>query len=114
MNTNDWLAQLKVGDAVLVSSGWRGMREERVRSITATQIRVGTGSYRRDTGWGKGSTRGSLYEATPERLQEIKDERRLNVLSGELDNVRWRSLPLSVLEQVNAVLESHKQKEDEG
>lgn len=59
-----------------------------------------------------GNTTGSLHEATPEAVAEVRNEIRKNQLAASLGNVRWRSLPLSVLEQVNAVLEAHAQSKE--
>jgi len=104
MRANEWLERLQEGDVVLVSGGLYGLREDRVRSVTRTQITVGVDTYRRDNGRGRGGARGDLCEATLERLQEIANRRRTNELVSMFGKVHWRSIPLATLEAMAALL----------
>lgn len=108
----EWLNTLKPGDKVIESSTGIGHLDSvrTVSKVTATQIIVGSTKYRKSNGWKVGSSGWNssyLREATPERVQEIAEQRRQIQIANKLVDVRWRQLPLSVLEQVSAILEQH-------
>lgn len=114
MSTNDWLAQLKEGDTVAVRDGYVycDFTLRQVERLTPTQVVVKDDyyKYRKRDGTGIGTDRRCLVEPT----QEIRDGCRAAELARSLSKELWFDLPPSVLEQVNAVLESHANVEKEG
>lgn len=110
-----WLQNLKAGDPVIVRHSGIGRTAdiEAVERTTATQIIVRGRKYSRDRGSEMGrSSKWSwsrLAEATSEAVSEIRDTKRHGALAHKLNEMRWRDLPLEVLEAVDAVLEEAKE-----
>lgn len=115
----DWLASVRSG-LVVVRNGRSGTDSiRRIARTTPTQIVLEDGSkYRRadgdQVGAGDRYFSNRIRQGTNEELQAIAAEAKRVRYAKSLAHRNWLNLPLSVLEQVNAVLESHKQKEDEG
>lgn len=90
MTETDWLAQVKVGDTVVIDSGY-GIRELTlgvVTSSTPTQIRINTTKYRRADGRMMGDQGWRSYylrEPTNDRLYKI----RRRVAVERLQATRW-------------------------
>ena len=121
MSANEWLAQLKEGDEVVAVNGNGNRHVTKVSRLTPKMFAVESSPsrlFRRRDGREHGGgtwTSWLVLEARPEDVVAIREERRFTSLRRHLADVRWSTLPLSVLEQVNAVLESHNQsKEGEG
>lgn len=117
MSTNDWLAQLNVGDTV-VACYRDGRLVNRIVRRTATMLVLANGDrFNRKHGSLVGAQPfhgASLEEATPDVIEEIRTSGRRKRLAKSLSHRNWLNLPLSVLEQVNAVLEAHANAEKEG
>jgi hypothetical protein len=104
-----WLDGLKAGDEVAVChtgsfQAWYDFR--RVEKRTPTQITVGATRYRVKDGRECGDCyRSHLEEATPELKQQEAEKKKQQHLAVKLEAVRWRNLPLSTLQAVDAVME---------
>lgn len=120
MSMNDWLAQLKEGDEVIAVNGNGNRHVTKVLRLTPKMFAVESAPsrlFRRSDGREHGGgtwTSWLVVEARPEAVAAVREERRFTFLRRQLADVRWSTLPLSVLEQVNAVLESHSNAEKEG
>lgn len=98
----EWLAGLKVGDAVAVSTRWHGYRMDRVTKLTATQIVTTTGRYRRQNGWPVGSAESSIKEPT----QEIRDDIEKRTLTSYVARYPFDKLSLDTLRSVVAAIKA--------
>ena len=80
MDDKEWLAGLKAGDEVVVSSGYvqRVPAIHRVTRVTGTLVIVGASRYRKSDGYapGNGYHRGRIVQPTPER-RDIAEEKML-------------------------------------
>jgi len=117
VDTNAWLATLKVGDTVILQPGYLSGRDDclvRVERITATQIAVQDPTtsrgylnrFRRSDGSAVASRdaydrRYRIVEPTPERVAAI---RRATVIK-ELRETDWAVYPDDVLEAVAKLVE---------
>lgn len=106
---NDWLANLKVGDKIVVGGGGRiRVFLSTVRRLTKTRIfTTGDGAFGRD-GYSPGQWATTyLLEPTPENLEEVRQEalrvRRCQV-AYQLREYAWQKLPLETLEAIKALL----------
>lgn len=100
-----WRNQLKVGDTVVVDSGY-GIRDlvlAKVTRATATQIDAGHQTFKRENGWrrgGSGYHSAYLREPTPERVHVIRRAHAVN----RLRDVRWFDKPDSLVFAVVSLL----------
>ncbi len=98
---NDWLANLKVGDEVIVSCGWGDGRSKKVGRITATQIVVGGYRYRRSSGAECGrDSRGHIHQPTQERLDRIAHRSLYQSLGGW----NWKDESIGTMRKVMGLL----------
>lgn len=109
MSSNEWLAGLKPGDLVVRAAGYGSyaLALERVSKTTPTQVMVGAEKFRRADGMLVGGGRSmmtvKILQPTPENRGVIRQRR----LAGACATTNWQSLPLPILEQINAILELH-------
>lgn len=102
----DWLANLAVGDEVIVSHGGFDSRHpghlKRVERITATQIIIGADRWRKSDGRmiGNGIYGRSLLEPTPKRRQALVRYKNLETVR----NARWDKASDELLAQVAALV----------
>ena len=108
--SNEWLDNLKVGDPVIYSSGYgRNHNVGYVERFTKTQIVIKDHhiKYRLNTGLSIGtSTWGgsSISEATPEKIEAIKEKKKRYTLINEISNTQWERLDTDLLEQVQELI----------
>jgi hypothetical protein len=94
-----WLKSLKVGDTVIVESGWGRGRLGKVERITGTQVIVNDTRYRKKDGGmvgAHGYSRENIYEGTAERVAVVRQA----WLADRLANFTWNRLTLEQLEAI--------------
>jgi hypothetical protein len=100
-----WLASVKPGDKVAISTGYRSYALGVVDRLTNTQIITGAGTrFRRSDGRKVGSTdwcASYLVEPTPDVVEHVARKRAI----ARLRAVKWEDLPLSKLGDVLAVIQ---------
>ena len=113
MNDKEWLANLKVGDTVVVQNSNYGCSDSirKVARLTKTQIVLESGSkFRRNDGTPVNAdswNRRFLYEATSEAIDKIKQER----LASSFRHIKWNELPLEVLSKISDLIGSASKNE---
>jgi hypothetical protein len=116
MNTQKTLADIQVGDE-LIQTGYGYSRSNRVVTVTrltATQIIVGTDRFNRETGYAPKSAGGYLrtrvYPPSEGEANKVRDAYEREQLFGKLrHSVKWDSLPLQAMREINAILKQHNQ-----
>ncbi|HEX5704896.1 MAG TPA: hypothetical protein VFX97_16985 [Pyrinomonadaceae bacterium] len=99
---NDWLANLKAGDEVVVRSGSYGASLHVVERVTATQIILPRDSrYRRNDGRPVGASNNPwnilrLVEPTPELREKIRKDG----LVEQLRRIVWEKINVDVLQEI--------------
>lgn len=113
LSGREWLDGLKVGDRV-ASYGFRNVCVAKVERITPTQIVTNSGKYRKadgeGVGYGDAYDRPRIGPLTQEIIDKIRHSRFATRLQYE---VTWSVVPLPVLEQVVAILDSQKAEKSE-
>jgi hypothetical protein len=98
-----WLAQLRVGDRVVIrqSGLLEGDRLARVERVTATQIRIGPSVFDRRTGRRRGDyyVGAWLTEPTPELVADI----RVATIVRRLGAMPWKKVPIEKLTAIAAL-----------
>lgn len=109
--SNEWLKNLRAGDTVIVelSGAYRSQSVKKVDRVIPTQIIIGSTKYNKSYGReiGGGSNRWNHYylsEATPAKVQQVRDDNRRNNLAFKLRDMQWAQLPLATLEAIDALL----------
>lgn len=103
----EWLANLKVGDEVVVDSSTSlcgGLSIVKVERLTKTLISVSDGRrYRRSDGIapGDGYSRSHIEEPTDEIREKIRRQKSATWLS----RVKWDQLPTQTLSQVIEIVQ---------
>lgn len=100
-----WLAQLRVGDRVVIrqSGLLEGDRLARVERVTATQFRIGPSVFDRRTGRRRGDyyyVGAWLAEPTPELVADV----RAATIVRRLGSVPWKKVPIEKLTAIAALL----------
>jgi len=124
--TNDWLAQLKPGDTVLVQGRGNALSSAplsttgKVFKVTKTMIVLRKGNedapgtrFRRDTGREVTTDSGhwaQLLEPTPEAIATHDKTWSKFKIVRRLEGTDWKQLPLELLETINRVLDAEKQR----
>lgn len=104
----EWLQSLKVGDEVAVFwwGSFRGRYEFLViTGETPTRWRIAGMEFNKSDGTGR-KLRARLVEPSSELKTRLKDEADKRDLSDRLNSVRWSSLDLNVLRQVDALIDA--------
>ena len=113
MSSREWLDGLKVGDRV-ASYEFRKVYVAKIERITQTQIITNRGKYRKSdgegVGYGDSYDRPGIGPLTQEIIDKIRHSRLADRLRHE---VKWGSVPLPVIEQVVAILDSQKAEKSE-
>lgn len=102
--SNEWLSNLKPGDQVIVEER-SNISIRKVERLTKTQIVLEgtTTKFRRDSGRQvSGDTwhMQYLYEATPERVAEIRESNKRKRLISQLKDINWSAFSTEALEKV--------------
>jgi hypothetical protein len=117
---NEWVKDLKVGDAVVVQGydyGKTSYRVVSVQKVTPQQIHVGdkpegplTKFWKKDASQVGGSSwhRVDLVKATPELLEKVKAIKLRGGLLAELRRVNWNELSTETLQAVFALVKITK------
>lgn len=113
-----WLAQLKVGDEVVIQ-GYYGRALRKVVKITPTQFVVGNSRFRRSNGLecgDKGYGRHHLVAPTDELREEMIESLDRNTLSVSLDwwRTKVRDAPIATVRKLLAVLAEAEQEQQQG
>lgn len=112
MDGLSWLQRLKVGDEVAVryTGSFYGRYEFlKVSGETVKFFKVGVNRYRKHDGRQAGSPYSScLEQLTPELRAEETNKKRHMALRQKIQSVRWRDLPLTTLEAIDAILEAER------
>lgn len=100
MNQNhEWLAGLKAGDEVAIFAAGYGRTHElaKVDRVTATQVVIGIGRYRRSDGRKIGTsgrwTSAWLRELTPQIRAECYERK----IRADIARIQWDKVPLANL-----------------
>lgn len=100
------LEDIKVGDKVIVSDGFR-KRVDTVTRLTKNLIVVGRSRFNKSNGFeygGRGYCSPHIVRATPEMIAEIEEERRRNDLLAKLKGHPWNKLTTEELEKVYRII----------
>ena len=115
-NNNTWLQNLQPGDSVIVSPGATYTPDyvATVTRATATQIHIGHAKFRRMDGRQIGGGKwysADLREPAPDAVAAIREREQKVRLANKFSGTRWGRLPLSVLEEIERIVDEHMPKE---
>jgi len=100
-------SHLKAGDLVVVNGRYHRTLNPIIK-VTKTQIHTSTDKFRVSDG----RLIGDLYrlyieKATPELVEELKNENWKNRLVIKLDKTRWVKFPLTALQAIDKIISEH-------
>ena len=102
-----WLAELKVGDLVIIEDPRNSSTVKKVDKITPTgRINIESYVFNQNglaMGWDYSAPR--LAQYSTEAHQEIKDYIKINALALELSSKNFKSLPLEKLVKIKEIIE---------
>lgn len=98
----EWLDSLQVGDEVVVSSSYRTYIAKIDRITPTRRFKIGNVTFKpTGTETGQSWSLRSIWEATPERREEINR----GCMIGKLTNVKWHTCTTDQLKAIINILE---------
>jgi hypothetical protein len=101
---SEWLDKLKVGDEVVVSSGYYGFRLDKVSRLTKTWIIISNQSFWRNNGYQVKSSTDYMRTRITEPTNAMRLKIRRDWLVRKMQNFKWQTTAIEILEDVDAVL----------
>lgn len=113
MSSEKQLSDVQVGEE-LIQTGYgygRLSRVVRVERLTATQIITADARFNRRTGYAPSSNsyhRTRVYIAADGEVIRVREKNEVANLSSKMrHSVKWETLPLVALRDINAILKQH-------